>query len=92
VTKPTAAALGRVVRARRRDARLTRRRLAARVPGLTESFVANLEREGGNPSFEGMVRVARALEMTLLELVQAAEEESRQEAIRTAAYAPRQDA
>ena len=64
------ARLGRAVRQRRRERRLSRRDLAA-VSGISERFLAHIETGRGNPSILRLDALARALEVPLLGLLAA---------------------
>ncbi|MGH6957394.1 MAG: helix-turn-helix domain-containing protein [Caulobacteraceae bacterium] len=62
------AALGREIRRRRKERRLSQEQLAERAE-LHRNYIGYLERGERNPSAKTLFRIARALELSLAELV-----------------------
>lgn len=70
------AALGRAIARARGGRELSQEELAARA-GMDRTFVGGIERGEENPSFDKLLRLARALGLRPSELVASAEQEER---------------
>jgi transcriptional regulator with XRE-family HTH domain len=69
---PDAAALGRAVRAIRRERGLSQVQLAE-ATGFIQAWISHVERGARNPSWENVVRLAEGLGVSVSELVVRAE-------------------
>lgn len=70
------AALGQALRAQRLRRDLTQEKLAERV-GLHRTYIGGIERGERNPCYTNLIRIARALDIPLSELIERAEHADR---------------